>query len=301
MSRRPGAPAATARRVVLHGVAFLALGAAIRPGTGHAQTRRRLVSVGGALTEIVYALGAGAELVGVDSTSLHPPPARTLKGVGYARALSVEGILSLAPTQVIATADAGPPAVLAQLRQAGVPIAVLPVDHRFDGLVERVNAIGSLLDRRTEADTLVRQLRHDHARVMASIASERGATAAPRVLFALAHGGAQWQAAGRGTAADAMIALAGLDNAVSGFDGYKPLGAESILAARPEVVVTTEQGLLAAGGVDGVLRRPGLERTPAGRHRRVVALDALYLLGFGPRLPAAVTDLRAAVVRAVAA
>jgi iron complex transport system substrate-binding protein len=76
---------------------------------------RRLVSVGGALTEIVYALEAQAELVGVDSTSQYPVAAQRLPSVGYARSLSLEGVLALAPTQVLATEDAGPPAVLRQL------------------------------------------------------------------------------------------------------------------------------------------------------------------------------------------
>ncbi|MCX8522141.1 MAG: ABC transporter substrate-binding protein, partial [Rhodoferax sp.] len=105
---------------------------------------RRLVSVGGALTEIVFALQANASLVGVDSTSLYPASAQQLPSVGYARSLSAEGVLALAPTHVIATEDAGPAAVLQQLSAAGIAVTVLAANHRFEGLLERIRRVGEL-------------------------------------------------------------------------------------------------------------------------------------------------------------
>jgi iron complex transport system substrate-binding protein len=96
---------------------------------------------------------------------------------------------------------------------------------------------------------------------------------------------------GEGTAADAMIRLAGGVNALSGVSGYKPLTAEAVVAAAPEVILITREGMEAVGGGKQLFRRPGLALTPAGKAKRVVALDALYLIGFGPRLPQAVRDL----------
>ncbi|HIH2715591.1 TPA: heme/hemin ABC transporter substrate-binding protein, partial [Burkholderia cenocepacia] len=118
-----------------------------------------------------------------------------------------------------------------------------------------------------------------------------GGAQPPRVLFVLNHTGTQALVAGQRTAADAMIRYAGARNAMQGFDHYKPLTTEALAAAAPDVVLISDEGLAAVGGHAALLATPGFGATPAGRARRVVSLDALFLLGFGPRLPLAVTTL----------
>lgn len=264
-----------------------------------AANARRIVSVGGALTEIVFALQASAELVGVDTTSLYPESAQKLPSVGYARALSVEGVLALAPTQVIATEDAGPPAVLRQLSASGIAVTVLAANHRFEGLLERIKRVGELTGRVMQATAMQQALQQEWVRTRAQVFQR---TAKPaRVLFVLAHTPNQIMVAGTETSAQAMLDYAGASNAISGFSGYKPLTPEAVIAAQPDVVLLTDQGLKAAGGVDGILKLPGLEQTPAGRKRRVISLEAMFLLGFGPRLPAAVAALETAIEKAMRA
>ena len=253
----------------------------------------RVVSVGGAVTETIYALGAQGLLVGVDTTSLYPAAARALPNVGYARSLSAEGVLSLAPTLVVAGDEAGPPVVLRQLEAAKVPVQVLVADHSVAGVAERTQKLAMLLGREEAGRVLVAQLQRDAQAATDKVASLKGPP--PRVLFILAHSMSQVRVAGQRTAADAMLHLAGATNALNGFDGYKPLSPEAAIAAAPDVLLVTDQGLEAAGGVDGLLRAPGLAATPAGRARRVVSLDALWLLGFGPRLPSATLALADAV------
>ncbi|HEX5686866.1 MAG TPA: ABC transporter substrate-binding protein [Ideonella sp.] len=269
------------------GLAFAApWGRAAAPAT-------RVVSIGGAVTETVYALGAQGLLVGVDTTSLYPAAARALPNVGYARSLSAEGVLSLAPTLVVAGEEAGPPAVLRQLEAAKVPVQVLAADHSVAGVAERTRQLAALLGREDAGRALAAQLQRDAQAASAKVAALSGP--APRVLFILAHSMSQVRVAGQRTAADAMLRLAGATNALSGFDGYKPLNPEAAIAAAPDVLLVTNQGLEAAGGIDGLLRAPGLAATPAGRARRVASLDALWLLGFGPRLPSAMTTLAEAL------
>ncbi|HDR8880782.1 TPA: ABC transporter substrate-binding protein, partial [Burkholderia territorii] len=118
-----------------------------------------------------------------------------------------------------------------------------------------------------------------------------GGAQPPRVLFVLNHTGNQALVAGQRTAADAMLRYAGARNAMHGFDHYKPLTTEALAVAAPDVVLISDEGLAAIGGRDALLAAPGFGATPAGRARRVVSLDALFLLGFGPRLPLAVTTL----------
>jgi iron complex transport system substrate-binding protein len=261
-----------------------------------AAPERRIVSVGGALTETLYALGAQAELVGVDTTSLYPDAARQLPSVGYARALSAEGLLSLRPTLVVATAEAGPPAVLRQIESARVPLVVLDADHRFEGMLARTQRLAELCGRAEAGRALVADLQAAWTRARESLARHAAAgKPPPRVLFVLSHSMAQVRVSGSGTAADAMIRYAGAVNALGSVEGYKPLTPEAAIAAAPDIILTTDQGLQAAGGIDGLLKAPGLAQTPAGRARKVVAQDALLMLGFGPRLPQAVAALAEAL------
>lgn len=256
------------------------------PALAQAQGRPRIVSVGGAVTETIFALGAQGQLVGVDTTSLFPADATRLPQVGYARTLSAEGVLALAPQLLLASGEAGPPTVLAQLQRAGVRVEVLDDHHRFDGVLARTRRVGALCGREAEAAQLVARLQQDWA-----ARPPPPAAPLPRVLFVLAHAGGQLRVAGEGTGADAMLALAGARNAFAGVQGYKPLTAEAALQAAPDVILCTDQGLVAQGGADGLLTAPGLALTPAGRARRVVGMEALLLLGFGPRLPQAVAEL----------
>ncbi|MGQ3090088.1 heme/hemin ABC transporter substrate-binding protein [Methylophilus sp.] len=261
------------------------------------KTTRRIVSIGGGLTEIIYALGANNELVGVDTTSLYPEAATKLPSVGYARTLSSEGILALAPNHVLATEDAGPPAVLRQINAAGVPVTVLAANDKFEGVLERITRIGTLIDRQPQASQLVEKLKADWQKVREPILARK--TPMPRVLFVLSHSPGQIMVGGKGSSAEAMMHYVGAHNAIQGFDGFKPLTPESVIAAQPDVVLFTDQGLGIVGGIDGALKLPGLAQTPAGQKRRIASLEAMFMLGFGPRLPQAVAALDNALVKAM--
>lgn len=259
------------------------------------KSARRIVSIGGALTEIIYALGASQELAGVDTTSLYPEAATKLPSVGYARTLSSEGILALAPNHVIATEDAGPPAVLRQINAAGVPVTILAANDQFEGVLERVTRLGTLLERPTQAAQLVEKMKADWQRVREPILARK--SPAPRVLFILSHSPGQVMVGGKGSSAEAMLHYVGAQNAVQGFDGFKPLTPEAVIAAQPDVVLMTDQGLSIVGGVDGVLKLPGVAQTPAGQKRRVVSLETMFMLGFGPRMPQAAAALDNALLK----
>jgi len=258
---------------------------------------RRIVSIGGGLTEIIYALGASHELVGVDTTSLYPEAATKLPSVGYARTLSSEGILALAPNHVLATEDAGPPAVLRQINAAGVPVTVLSAYDKFEGVLDRVTRIGALIERPTQASQLVEKLKADWQKAREPILARR--SPAPRVLFVLSHSPSQIMVGGKGSSAEAMMHYVGAQNAVQGFNGFKPLTPESVIAAQPDVVLFTDQGLEVVGSIDGALKLPGLAQTPAGQKRRIASLEAMFMLGFGPRLPQAVAALDNVLLKAM--
>jgi iron complex transport system substrate-binding protein len=259
---------------------------------GAREQPRRIVAIGGAVTEIVYALGAGDRVVAVDTSSVFPEAVAKQPKVGYQRTLAAEGILALDPDLVVASAEAGPPTTLAQLREAGVRVELMAPAENVDAAADRIRAVGSAIGERAAATDLADRIER------AASASVERAAAAPsqrRVLFLYARGGGTTMVSGNATAAAAMIALAGGQNAVTGWDGFRPLSAEAALAAAPDVILVPSRGLDALGGVDGVVALPGLAETPAGKARRVAAIDDLLLLGFGPRLPEGIDALAKAL------
>jgi iron complex transport system substrate-binding protein len=249
----------------------------------------RLISIGGALTEIVYSLHAHTELVGVDTTSIYPTEASRLPNVGYARSLSTEGILALRPTQLLATAEAGPPIVLKQIIDSGIPLSILPSGHQFIDVIDRVRTIGRLLHKTDAAEALASRLLLEWNNTQKRVVNSKINNT--RVLFILSQNPSQLMVGGEKTSAAAMIAYAGARNAISGLSGFKPLTPEAVIAANPDVLLLTDQGIKSVGGIGGVLRLPGIKQTRAGREQKVVSLEAMYLLGFGPRMPLAVAEL----------
>jgi len=249
----------------------------------------RVVAIGGAVTEIVYALKAEKRLVAVDTTSQHPPSAlKTLPNVGYMRQLSAEGILSLRPTLVLAMEDSGPSSQVKLLRAAGVPLVLVPKDPTPRGVVDKFRLIGAALGQGAEAARLAAAFERDMAALSRAV---KAAKRRPRVLFVLSIGRGAPLAAGGGTAAEGVIRLAGGVNAIAGYDLYKPITPEGAVRARPDVILVTRRTAQMMGGPAKILARPDLRNTPAGRAKRLVAMDGLFLLGFGPRTPAAVREL----------
>ena len=247
----------------------------------------RIVSIGGPVTEIVYALGAGADVVGVDTSSTYPEAATQLPQVGYQRRLSAEGVLSLQPDVVLATSDAGPPVALEHLK-ATVELVEVPAVYTVAGAEAKIRLIAQTLGREDQGEQLVKTLRRDLADAEAEV---RQARSQPRVLFLYARGLGALYVSGTGTAADAMIRLAGGVNAVTEYEDFKPFTPEAVVAAAPDVLLMLARGLDSLGGVEGLLKLPGMALTPAARQRRIVAMDDLYLSSFGPRLGAALKDL----------
>jgi iron complex transport system substrate-binding protein len=274
------------------GAAALGLATLVASPLRAQQKTPRIVSVGSSLTEIFYALGAENLLAGVDSTSLYPPQAKSLPQVGYMRALSAEGVLALKPTLIVATTAAGPAAVLDQLRSTGIEVIVLPDHYDYDSVIKKIEMVGKVTGKTAEAQALVDRGLSDMKALKERLAAT---TSKPRVLFLLSVSGGAPQAAGRDTAADGIIRLAGGVNAIDGYAGYRPLTPEAVIASRADFVLLPRQSVEALGGVQAVLDQPALNRTPAGRDGKVLQFDALLLLGFGPRTPQAATELAAAL------
>ena len=252
---------------------------------------RRIVSLGGAVTEILYRLGQDPEIVGVDSTSQYPAEAlKTNANVGYIRALGAEGVLSLNPSLVLAAEGAGPPDALRLIEQAGVPIVRVPDQPSAAGIVERVKVIAKTLDVPERGAVLAQEIE----RGFAELAEAKARITRPaRALFVLSFQNGRPLVGGQGTTADAMLSLAGAANAASSLSGWKPMSDEGLIASAPEAIVMMDHG--PGGAAQDPFTYPAFAATPAAAKRRLVVMDSLYLLGFGPRTPSAARELMAAL------
>lgn len=249
--------------------------------TGLAEPPERIVVADGALTEILYALDAEHRIVGVDTTSVYPPEAEDFPNVGYLRALSAEGVLSLNPDMLLTTQDAGPETVLNQIREAGIPVHQLHVDYSLSGTRELIEAIGDLVDLAPAAAQLSEQLANEVNRHAGQMPDDL------RILFLLQATGQGFMVSGSDTRAHALLTLTGATNPMANLSGYRPLTNEAAMEANPDVILVSHT----EGDVARLYDHPALRLTNAAQNRRIFAIDHTDWLTFGPRLGASVAEL----------
>lgn len=270
------------------GRSLLTIGLLSVASIAQADSFERIAVAGGDLTEIVYALGAGDQVVAADSTSTYPPNVKDKAQIGYVRALSAEGVLSISPDLLIAADDAGPANVIENLKAAGVTVAIAPLGKGADRVPAKIRFVGETLGREKQAEALI----SDYAVKMDALAQRVAALPdRPKVLFILSVRDGAPVVGGAGTSANDIISLAGGKNVASSFEGWKPMNAEAIIAANPDVILMSGAHAEQLGDDDAVLSRPDIKLTRAGQKRAFVKMDGMLLLGFGPRTAEAVETL----------
>ncbi|MEI9401267.1 hemin ABC transporter substrate-binding protein [Mesorhizobium argentiipisi] len=247
----------------------------------------RIASIGGSITEIVYALGEEGHLVARDSTSSYPEAAAKLPDVGYMRALSPEGVLSVNPTGILALQGSGPKEAVDVLKKSSVPFIEVPDHYNHEGILEKIRIVGKALGVEAKAEELAAET---DAKLMAAEKQTASINERKRVLFVLSTQGGKILAAGSETAADGIIRLAGAVNAVERFSGYKSMTDEAIVSARPDVILTMKGGGPPISEEE-LFANPAVASTPAGTNRKMISMWGGYLLGFGPRTAEAIHDL----------
>ncbi len=244
---------------------------------------KRIVTIGSAITEIVFALGEKDNVVAIDLTSVTVTGATGLTNIGYMRALSTEGVLSQNPDLICVSNDSGPPEVLEALRASGVPFALIPHVPTLEGIQTKVTMLGALLDKTAEAKKLNTDIDAAFVKLAAKISTLKQR---PKVLFVLSLADNRIVAGGSETAADTIITLAGGENIATSFKGYKQMSAEAILASPPDAVL-----MMQSHTVENILSQTALVGSPAAKTGRLITMDGSYLLGFGPYTANAATEL----------
>ncbi|HDX4299567.1 TPA: heme ABC transporter substrate-binding protein ChuT [Escherichia coli] len=245
----------------------------------------RIVVAGGSLTELIYAMGAGKRVVGVDETTSYPPETAKLPHIGYWKQLSSEGILSLRPDSVITWQDAGPQIVLDQLRAQKVNVVTLPrVPATLEQMYANIRQLAKTLQVPEQGEALVTQINQRLERVQQNVAAKK-ARLKPCLFSPQAEAP---QVAGKGSVADAILSLAGAEN-VATHQQYKSYSAESLIAANPEVIVVTSQ--MVDGDINRLRSIAGITHTAAWKNQRIITVDQNLILGMGPRIADVVESL----------
>ncbi|GHD19276.1 hemin ABC transporter substrate-binding protein [Tianweitania populi] len=267
-------------------------GAAVAAMTFAAQAQeavdyRRIVSLGPDVTEIAMALEAADRIIAVDRSSRFPDAANTKPNLGYRRTLSAEGVLALSPDLILAAEDIGPPEAVDVLKATNVPIVFVPEGNSEAGIAKKIEVIAVTLGQAEAGQALSERVRNEF-RQAAALGAAIPTAERKRVVFF--HGLVRLTGAGSETAADAIIQLSGGINPLADYKGYKAVSEESLLQARPEVVLMLSDG---KGGPtpEEVFSNPSLAATPAGKSKALITLDGPYMLGFGPRTANAIRGL----------
>lgn len=252
---------------------------------------QRVLAIGGAVTEIIYALGQQDRLIGRDSTSTYPPEATALPDVGYIRALSPEGVLSVRPDLILARENNGPPEAVEVLKSTGIRWVDVPDNFTLEGIDDNITIIAAELGVAEKGEELKKKVAAEIAHARDRLAS---VTDRHRVLFLLSLEDDKIRTAGVNTAASGIIELAGGETAITAFEGYKQISNEAAIKAAPDIILMMNGRGAAAehAAMDERIRaHPALSTTPAVKAGRIIRMDGLLLLGFGPRTGAAISEL----------
>lgn len=247
------------------------------------KTNNKIVTLNGGITEIVAALGHEKEIVGTDVTSTYPESLKaTAKDLGHVRSITIEPIMAVNPTLILASDKDINPELMGKIKSSGIKAEVFKQEFTVDGTKKLIADVAKAIGN-TDYQKLNDKIDADLKQIQ-PIAKK------PKVLFIYARGN-MLMVSGKNTPMAALINLAGGENAVNDFEDFKPLTPEAVVKANPDVLFFFSSGLQGAGGNEGALKMPGVSQTNAGKNKKIIAMDGGLVSGFGPRLGEAAVGL----------
>lgn len=247
--------------------------------------QERMISLNGALTEIVYDLNKGKELVGRDVTSTYPEWVKdSVTDLGHVRSIGVEPVLALHPDKILAVEGDLSDDLVNALKESSVELHLFKQEYSVEGAKKLVDQVGEVIGN-TDTKSI-------HQKIDDDLNEVKAFETKPKVLFVYARGAGTLMIAGENTPMNGIINLAGAQNAVQGIDGFKPLTEEALLAANPDAVLLFETGLESLGGKKGMIKSiPALSQTNAGKKEAIITMEGGILSEFGPRVGEAAKKL----------
>ncbi|NHA02746.1 ABC transporter substrate-binding protein [Mucilaginibacter sp. HC2] len=253
---------------------------------------KRIITLNGALTETVDALGLGKSIVAVDVTSTYPAYVNTLPKVSKNRSVSAEGLISFSPDVVLAPDGSISKEIESQINAAGIKLVRIKQFFTIDGTYQFIKDVAAAVNATAKGDVLIKQTKDKVTKALTSVKQQPKNT---KVLFIYARGPGVMMVAGKNTHIDAIISLAGGKNAVSSFNDFKPYTTEALVEANPDVILMFDFGFSSLGGMESILKIPGMAQTNAGKNKRIVQMDADLLINFSTRLDQAILQLHSKI------
>ncbi|MFD7228927.1 hemin ABC transporter substrate-binding protein [Streptomyces sp. NPDC059881] len=254
----------------------------------------RIVPLTGSLNEIVFTLGLGKQVVARDITATFEQAAG-LPVVTRAHDVSAESVLSLKPTVVLADTSTGPAEAVAQIRDAGIPLVVVEPAKSLADVGSRIGTVAAALGVTPAGDALKARTQQRIDAVRKEIPAPAKDGGKPRVAFLYVRGSAAvYLLGGAESGASSLLEAAGAVDAgkESGLTkDFTPITSEALAKAAPDAILVMSKGLDSVGGVDGLVKIPGVAETPAGMDRRVVSIEDGVLLNYGPRTDQVLSSL----------
>jgi iron complex transport system substrate-binding protein len=248
---------------------------------------QKIISLNGTVSEILAGLGLEHNIIGTDVTSNYPESLKSKPKVGHNRNISAEGIIALQPDVVTGLTTEIKPELAAQLKTAGIKLVLFTQEFSADGTRKLIKDVAASFGGQQQAAGMIKKLDTD----LAAANKVNKTTTKPKILFIYARGTGTMMVAGDNTPLTKIIQLAGGQNAVTGFNDYKPLTSEALVAANPDVILLFSSGMESLGGAAGLLNVQGVNQTNAGKNKKFITMDGELLTGFGPRLGQAVAQL----------
>ncbi len=255
--------------------------------TDTALTASRVVVLANGVAEIIQSLNAQSIIVGRDISSTEDSLA-DIPIVTSGHQVLPEKVISLRPDLVLIDASTGPKAAIATIKAAGITVIETPESWSLEDLPIKVRAVGAAIGAQAQAELLIQEL--NSSLKVSTLKSS------PRVAFLYLRGTSSiYLIGGKGSGADSLLqAIGAIDvGAQSLARPYNTLTAESLAALNPDVILVMSKGLESVGGVQGLLKLPGVAQTKAGKNSAVIDVDDSLLLSFGPRTPSLVEALAA--------
>lgn len=243
-------------------------------------TSQKLITAGGTITEIVFALDAGDSVIAVDQSSQYPQEVKQLPMVGYYRDLAAEGVLSFAPDKILAIEGVGRNEVIKQIKSTGVDVVVYDKPTSPEGLVALIQQLGADLGKTAQAQQLIAQFN-------ASLPS-KATNSTAKAVFLLSASDRGLIAAGTETVPQLIFSYAGIDNVAAQHKGFKGINSEALALQQPDFLVAPNHVVMSAGGKDKFCQSPNLRLLKAAQECRLLVMDSLQSLGMTPRLAQAI-------------
>lgn len=256
--------------------------------TVSASIANRIITLSGALTETVDALGYGPQIVAVDVTSIYPAYINKIPKVSKDRAISAEGIISFSPDLVLAPENMISKSLEYQLKSAGIKVVVIKQEYTPKGALTFIRQVAQAVGNPAKGEQLAKQT---ELKVSKALEAVKRNPKSPKVLFLYARGTGVMMVAGKDTSMDAIIRTAGAKNAAVGFSKFKPYTTEALVNANPDIILMFDFGYKSLGGINSILKMPGVMLTNAGKNKKIIEMDGELLVNFSVRLAEAISEL----------